>query len=428
MKPFFCKTAIVLSLTFPAVANAKEYVCNVEGIAVHASYRLNNTCQVTETSNLIETDVFQTNFTQSNSATSGQITSKSVDVQNIFDKTEVATTPKPATISTADFYVSAMETQMAKTSETQVETKQYPTNTVTQVYSPVLIDQTNHSTDAPHSELTSIQTHDTQNIHTTQAAATQLPTSSPNAGQSDNIKTNIKKTTNKSVTTTTFEPLIETTPTPPNKSSNIATETVTEISAQTNPTKPTQDPHPKAYKPVAAEPISKTDKIPDAKSRKTINPAITTKPVKTSLPKTPEPTVDALFSDKDVDNDIKILLNGPIGGVTNTAEAANPRLNILLRKNIQKRQAKQNNQQYIHRKAPIRSIPATIAAPQPKPKETRKQVLQTEIRNEQTAIVRLQTQLNAAQQKGDQIKIQQLTRTINDRKANIRAIQSEMSR
>lgn len=52
----------------------------------------------------------------------------------------------------------------------------------------------------------------------------------------------------------------------------------------------------------------------------------------------------------------------------------------------------------------------------------------TEVRNEQAAITRLQTQLNAAKQKGDQIKIQQLTRTINARKANIRAIQGEMSR
>ncbi|WP_455943306.1 hypothetical protein [Neisseria sp.] len=272
MKPFFCKTAIALSLTLPAAANAAEYVCNVEGITVYASYQINNTCRVTDSYNLVETNVSQTNAEQLNLNST---------------LTEQQTDPK-----------------------------------------------------------------------------------------AENSSASSDKT-------------------------NISTGSTTEIFALTDSVKPT-------------EPIPAT--------------ATPTKPTKTPLSKAYRPTTDALFSDKDVDNDIKILLNGPIGGVTNTAEAANPRLNILLRNSIQKRQAKQNSQQYIHRKAPVRTIPSTIAAPQPKPKETRKQVLQGEIRNEQTAIIRLQTQLNAAKQKGDQIKIQQLTRTINARKANIRAIQGEMSR
>ncbi|WP_448978245.1 hypothetical protein [Neisseria sp.] len=272
MKPFFCKTAIALSLTLPVAANAAEYVCNVEGITVYASYQINNTCRVTDSYNLVETNVSQTNAEQLNLNST---------------LTEQQTDPK-----------------------------------------------------------------------------------------AENSSASSDKT-------------------------NISTGSTTEIFALTDSVKPT-------------EPIPAT--------------ATPTKPTKTPLSKAYRPTTDALFSDKDVDNDIKILPNGPIGGVTNTAEAANPRLNILLRNSIQKRQAKQNSQQYIHRKAPVRTIPATIAAPQPKPKETRKQVLQGEIRNEQTAIIRLQTQLNAAKQKGDQIKIQQLTRTINARKANIRAIQGEMSR
>ena len=125
------------------------------------------------------------------------------------------------------------------------------------------------------------------------------------------------------------------------------------------------------------------------------------------------------------DSDIKILPNVPITSVTNTAEAANPRINITLRN----RQNKSRSSSYSKYKAPvIRTAPVVTPAPKPSPKETRKQILQTEVRNEQAAITRLQTQLNAAKQKGDQIKIQQLTRTINARKANIRAIQGEMSR
>lgn len=57
MKPFFCKTAIALSLTFPAAANAAEYVCNVEGITVYASHQLNNTCRAVDTNNTAESSV-----------------------------------------------------------------------------------------------------------------------------------------------------------------------------------------------------------------------------------------------------------------------------------------------------------------------------------------------------------------------------------
>ena len=57
MKPFFCKTAIALSLTFPAAANAAEYVCNVEGITVYASYQIYDACLIVETNNVTENSV-----------------------------------------------------------------------------------------------------------------------------------------------------------------------------------------------------------------------------------------------------------------------------------------------------------------------------------------------------------------------------------
>ena len=57
MKPFFCKTAIALSLTLPAAANAAEYVCNVEGITVYASYQINDACRIVETNNVTENSI-----------------------------------------------------------------------------------------------------------------------------------------------------------------------------------------------------------------------------------------------------------------------------------------------------------------------------------------------------------------------------------
>ena len=111
--------------------------------------------------------------------------------------------------------------------------------------------------------------------------------------------------------------------------------------------------------------------------------------------------------------------------MTNTAEAANPRLNIILRN----RQNKSRASSYSKYKAPvIRTAPVVTPAPKPSPKETRKQILQTEVRNEQAAYYPPSNPAECGQTKGDQIKIQQLTHTINARQANIRAIRGEMSR
>ncbi|PSJ79194.1 hypothetical protein [Neisseria iguanae] len=138
-------------------------------------------------------------------------------------------------------------------------------------------------------------------------------------------------------------------------------------------------------------------------------------------------------------SDIKILPQVTSGSVTNSAEAANPRMNVKLRngndvatgrkssagdlKSAQARAAELN------RKAKI--IPApTVAVPvaKPKPQLTRKQILQNEIRNEQAALARAKVQLNVARKKGDQVKISRLSQTVRDREANIRAIQGEMKR
>lgn len=133
-------------------------------------------------------------------------------------------------------------------------------------------------------------------------------------------------------------------------------------------------------------------------------------------------------------SDVKILPSRvPSGGVTNTAESVNPRLSIKLRNG--KTEIVGNNKSAkiqadeLNRKAKI--IPAPIiAAPLPKvkPQLTRKQILQNEIRNEQTALVRAKAQLNVAKKKNDQAKMSQLVQAVRDREANIRAIQSEMSR
>lgn len=132
--------------------------------------------------------------------------------------------------------------------------------------------------------------------------------------------------------------------------------------------------------------------------------------------------------------DIKVLPRTTGGSVTNTAEAANPRLDIKLRNgklgeatSVGDLKAAKARAAELNRKAKI--LPAPILpASKPKPQLTRKQILENEVRNEQVALVRAQAQLNVAKKKGDQAKISRLTQAVNDRQANIRAIESEMKR
>lgn len=118
-------------------------------------------------------------------------------------------------------------------------------------------------------------------------------------------------------------------------------------------------------------------------------------------------------------NDIKIIPSARDTTVTNTAEAANPKVNVKLRN--------QQVQTAVRNSRPRQPAPV-IAAPPPKPQLSRKQILQSEIRNEKAALVRAQAQLNVAKRKGAAVRVQQLQQQIRDREANIRAIESEMKR
>ncbi|MDO5639546.1 MAG: hypothetical protein Q4G28_06715 [Neisseria sp.] len=123
-------------------------------------------------------------------------------------------------------------------------------------------------------------------------------------------------------------------------------------------------------------------------------------------------------------DDIKILPATRPSGVTNTAEAAAPALNVKLRN-----QTKNTGKAATRSKGSAARAPAPIIAPPAaKPQLTRKQILQNEVRNEQTALVRAKAQLNVARKKGDKSKVTRLEQTVRDREANIRAIQSEMGR
>lgn len=115
------------------------------------------------------------------------------------------------------------------------------------------------------------------------------------------------------------------------------------------------------------------------------------------------------------------------GSVTNSAEAANPKLDVRLRNGGKSAKAKAAE---ANRRAKIISAP-TIPAPPVKPKVqlTRAQILHNEVKNEKTALVRAKAQLSAAKRKGsDAAKIQRLEQTVRDRQANIRAIEGEMKR
>ena len=126
-------------------------------------------------------------------------------------------------------------------------------------------------------------------------------------------------------------------------------------------------------------------------------------------------------------SDVQVLLSEAENSVTNTADASNPKLDIRLRDGslLDAKSAKAKADE-LNRRAKI--VPAPVVMPKPKVQLTRNQILQNEIRNEQTALVRAKAQLNVAAKKGDQAKITRLTQAIRDREANIRAIRNEMGR
>ena len=445
MKPFFCKTAIALSLTFPATANAAEYVCNVEGITVYASYQINDACRIVETNNITETSVVaipgDTPVLKTVQTT--EFKASAADYVNASQATPTVQTPVvvarnengiPAPISipiaqarltsqidknVADGLAILSDTAVLDTAPTIKSV--IDTTDVLNVMSATTQPQT-MAVQTPNNTPTPI----TQTLPTT--SAIQLPQTiiqNPVVLPKTPDKTTAKQNNQ---TVITSDEAIDKTPikVETKRKGKAYTKTSTRYNAKNTNTGKTTVAN------TANEQTIKTVVAPTVESNVPNKPATTVFPVdqsktsaQTPFPKAYTPAANIPFDPSNVYNDIKILPNVPITSVTNTAEAANPRLNITLRN----RQNKSRSSSYSKYKAPvIRTAPVVMPAPKPSPKETRKQILQTEVRNEQAAITHLQTQLNAAKQKGDQIKIQQLTRTINARKANIRAIQGEMSR
>ena len=444
MKPFFCKTAIALSLTLPAAANAAEYVCNIEGITVYASYQINDACRIVETNNVTEnsvvaipgdTPVLKTVQTTEFKASAADYVHASQATPAVQTPVVVARNeygvPAPISIpiaqarltsqidkNVADGLAILSDTAVLDTAPTIKS--EIDTTDVLNVMSATTQPQT-MAVQTPNNTPTPI----TQTLPTT--SAIQLPQT---IIQNPVVlpKTPDKTTAKQNNQTIASDEAIDKTPikVETKRKGKAYTKTSTRYNAKNTNTGKTTVAN------TANEQTIKTVVAPTVESNVPNKPATTVFPVdqsktsaQTPFPKAYTPAANIPFDPSNVYNDIKILPNVPITSVTNTAEAANPRLNITLRN----RQNKSRSSSYSKYKAPvIRTAPVVTPAPKPSPKETRKQILQTEVRNEQAAITRLQTQLNAAKQKGDQIKIQQLTRTINARKANIRAIQGEMSR
>lgn len=525
MKPFFCKTAIALSLTFPAAANAAEYVCNVEGITVYASHQLNNTCRAVDTNNTVESSVTaEPNVFTKSETTSGKTVTIPTD------------TPVLKTVQTTEFKATAADYIDTPRATPAVQTPVIAVRNENGIPAPISIPMAqirqtvptnkpsadsvmvSNNTPAletptaakPENNVVDTTVHNTVPVVQTQTTAVQedntivppmlaaqaqptvaadkaiadsaiVPNNTPTLEAPPTIKAEdyiadttvapVQPTasTEKTVSdglailneTTVAQPIVPAVQIPqeivqnPTVQPQISTSqnshavTTQDEALDKTPAKAETKRKGKTYAKTssrrkakfsrskadktdvvhsseeqAAKPITTASSEPSTPA--TATPAEhgkTTAP--TPFPKAYKPAADILLDKGNNDSDIKILPNVPITSVTNTAEAANPRLNIILRN----RPGKSRASSYSKYKAPvIRTAPVVTPAPKPSPKETRKQILQTEVRNEQAAITRLQTQLNAAKQKGDQIKIQQLTRTINARQANIRAIQGEMSR
>lgn len=527
MKPFFCKTAIALSLTLPAAANAAEYVCNVEGITVYASYQINDACRIVETNNVTEnsivaipgdTPVLKTvqttefkasaaDYVHASHAMPAVVVSRNeygipapisipmaqtrqavptnktiVDSVIVSNNTPVLETPAVAkpenyvvdtavhnttpvvqtqtTAAQADNTIVpptlAVQTQPTVAADKAIADSVIVPNNTPTLEAPPTIKAENYVADTtvrnttPVVQTQSSATQTENSVVPVMLAAQAQPTTSTEKTVSDGIaiinETPVAQpvvpaiqipqeiiqnsaaqpqtsTTQNSQAVTAQDEALDKTPAKveTKRKGKTYAKTSSRRKAKVNRTKTAVV---RASEEQAAKPIATASVEPSMPATATpVEHGKTT--VTTPFPQAYKPAADILLDKGNNDSDIKILPNVPITSVTNTAEAANPRLNIILRN----RQNKSRSSSYSKYKAPVvRTAPVVTPAPKPSPKETRKQILQTEVRNEQAAITRLQTQLNAAKQKGDQIKIQQLTRTINARKANIRAIQGEMSR
>ena len=462
MKPFFCKTAIALSLTLPAAANAAEYVCNVEGITVYASYQINDACRIVETNNVTENSVVAIPGDTPVLKTVQTTEFKASAADYVHASHAMPAVQTPVVVARNEYGIPApISIPMAQTRQAVPANKTIVDSVIVSNNPPVL---ETPAVAKPENYVVDTAAHNTTPVVQTQSSATQKensvvpvmlaaqaqPTASTEKTVSDGIaiinETPVAQpvvpaiqipqeiiqnsaaqpqtsTTQNSQAVTAQDEALDKTPAKveTKRKGKTYAKTSSRRKAKVNRTKTAVV---RASEEQAAKPIATASVEPSTPATATpVEHGKTTVP--TPFPQAYKPAADILLDKGNNDSDIKILPNVPITSVTNTAEAANPRLNITLRN----RQNKSRSSSYSKYKAPvIRTAPVVTPAPKPSPKETRKQILQTEVRNEQAAITRLQTQLNAAKQKGDQIKIQQLTRTINARKANIRAIQGEMSR
>ena len=462
MKPFFCKTAIALSLTLPAAANAAEYVCNVEGITVYASYQINNTCRVVDTNNVTENSVVAIPGDTPVLKTVQTTEFKASATDYVHASHAMPAVQTPVVVARNEYGIPApISIPMAQTRQAVPANKTIADSVIVSSNTPVLeapptIKAENYVADTtvrnttPVVQTQSSATQKENSVVPVMLAAQAQPTASTEKTVSDGLaiinETPVAQpvvpaiqipqeiiqnsaaqpqtsTTQNSQAVTAQDEALDKTP------AKVETKRKGKTYAKTSSRRKAKVSRAKtaivrASEEQAAKPIATASAEPSTPATATpVEHDKTTVP--TPFPKAYKPAADILLDKGNNDSDIKILPNVPITSVTNTAEAANPRLNIILRN----RQNKSRSSSYSKYKAPvIRTAPVVTPAPKPSPKETRKQILQTEVRNEQAAITRLQTQLNAAKQKGDQIKIQQLTRTINARQANIRAIQGEMSR
>ena len=443
MKPFFCKTAIALSLTLPAAANAAEYVCNVEGITVYASYQINDACRIVETNNVTEnsvvaipgdTPVLKTVQTTEFKASAADYVHASHAMPAVQTPVVVARNeygiPAPISIPMA-------QTRQAVPANKTIADSVIVSNNTPVLETPAVAKPENYVVDAAvHNTTPVVQTQTTavqedNTIVPPMLAAQAQPTASTTKTVSDGLailnKTPvaqpvvpaiqipqeiIQNSTAQPQTSTTLnnqavaaqDEALDKTPAKveTKRKGKTYTKTSSRRKAKVSRTKTAVV---RASEEQAAKPIATASTEPSMPATATpVEHGKTTVP--TPFPQAYKPAADILLDKGNSDSDIKILPNVPITSVTNTAEAANPRINITLRN----RQNKSRSSSYSKYKAPvIRTAPVVTPVPKPSPKETRKQILQTEVRNEQAAITRLQTQLNAAKQKGDQIKIQQLT-------------------
>lgn len=109
-----------------------------------------------------------------------------------------------------------------------------------------------------------------------------------------------------------------------------------------------------------------------------------------------------------------------------------PKLNVTLRKQAEMAdKADKNNSKNKGKKKIVIPAPKVVVLPKaapPKPVLTRRQILENEIKREQTALKSAQNQLAQAQKSGNQNAIKRLNHTIHDREQNIQSLKKELVR